>query len=58
MDVQTLIVGVIILAAVFYVGSLIWKKAKSFSSNSGCGTDCGCDSAAKPKNLLTQIKRS
>ena len=58
MDVQTVIVGIIILAAVVYAARMIWKKMRGFSSKAGCATNCGCDAAAaKPKNLLTQINR-
>jgi hypothetical protein len=58
MDVQTVIVGIIILAALVYAARMTWKKVRGFSSKAGCGTNCGCDGAAeKPKNLLTQINR-
>jgi FeoB-associated Cys-rich membrane protein len=44
---QTIIVSIIIIAAVIYVGSLLLKKAKSFSPKKSCGSDCGCEAKSK-----------
>lgn len=52
MDTQTLIVGIIICAALAYVGWQVWLKARSFSSKKGCGADCGC--GTKSKSLESQ----
>ncbi|MGI8494316.1 MAG: FeoB-associated Cys-rich membrane protein [Pyrinomonadaceae bacterium] len=49
MEIQNIIVGLIILAAVFYAVSLAWKKSKSFSAKSSCGNDCGCGEKSKNK---------
>jgi len=49
MNTQAIIVAVIVLAALAYVGQIIWRKTKSFSSKSGCGSDCGCSSSVKQK---------
>ena len=49
MNVQNLIVAIIVAAALAYVGQIIWRKTKSFSSKSACGADCGCASEAKQK---------
>jgi len=49
MDFQSIIVAVVILAALFYVGQMIWRKTKAFSSKSSCGADCGCVSETKQK---------
>ena len=47
MNIQAIITAIIVLAAVAYVGQIVWRKAKSFSAKSGCGADCGC--SANPK---------
>ncbi|MCU1291003.1 MAG: hypothetical protein JWN60_3232 [Acidobacteria bacterium] len=44
---QTIIVSVIILAALLYVGIQIAGKVKSFTPKGGCGSDCGCESSPK-----------
>lgn len=47
MNLQTVIVGTIVLLAFLYIGKSIWYKVKSFSAtstNTACGTGCGCDS--------------
>ncbi|MDQ2745794.1 MAG: FeoB-associated Cys-rich membrane protein [Acidobacteriota bacterium] len=49
MNIQSLIVAVIVIAALAYVGQIIWRKARSFSSKSGCASDCGCSGSAKRK---------
>ncbi|MGI8469241.1 MAG: FeoB-associated Cys-rich membrane protein [Pyrinomonadaceae bacterium] len=49
MNVQNIIVAIIILSALVYVGSILLRKVKSFSSKSGCGADCGCDGKQKSK---------
>jgi hypothetical protein len=46
-------VGIIVLLALVYVGVNVRRKVKSFSSNSACGTDCGCE--GKRKNKITQV---
>jgi hypothetical protein len=47
METQTIIAGLIILAALAYVGSLLWKRARSFSRKSECADDCGCGKTRK-----------
>jgi hypothetical protein len=42
MEPQNIVVSLIILGALAYTGSLIWKKAKSFSKKRECASDCGC----------------
>ena len=44
MEIQTIIVAIIILIALFYVGKMALAKVKSFSPKSNCGNDCSCDS--------------
>lgn len=47
MDAQNIVVALIVLGAVAYVGSLLWKKARAFKpvkKNEACEADCGCDS--------------
>jgi len=51
MDTQTIIVSVIILAAVIYVGLMIWRKVKSFSPKGVCGSGCGCESGSKTSKI-------
>lgn len=49
MNIQNIIVAIIVIAALTYVGQIIWRKTKSFSSKSGCGSDCGCSNNSKQK---------
>ena len=56
MDIQTIIVGIILLLAMFYVGKMIVVKLMSFSTSSNCGDACGCSSGSTKK--LTQIQRN
>lgn len=56
MNVQNIIVGLIILAALLYVGKMVLAKIKSFSGNESCGGDCGCET--KAKNIFTPIERN
>ncbi|MDQ3089020.1 MAG: FeoB-associated Cys-rich membrane protein [Acidobacteriota bacterium] len=58
MDIQNSIVGTIILLALLYVGSNIWRKVKSFSGKSSCGSNCGCGSKSSPKDSFEQIRKS
>jgi hypothetical protein len=46
MDIQIIIVGIIIAAAVIYVARSIYKSAKGHSCESG---SCGCDSGPLKK---------
>lgn len=39
MSFQTIAIAIIFVAAVFYVGRLIFK---SFSAKKGCGSNCKC----------------
>jgi hypothetical protein len=49
MNIQAFIVTLIIIAATFYIGLMLWRKTKSFAvKNSACaGPDCGCDEKGK-----------
>ncbi|MBX7054361.1 MAG: FeoB-associated Cys-rich membrane protein [Pyrinomonadaceae bacterium] len=42
MSLQSLIVFVLIAAAVIFGAAAIWRKRTSFSAKPGCGGDCGC----------------
>ena len=42
MTFQQLVVLAIILVAVFFAGSKLMSKRKSFSNKGDCGNDCGC----------------
>jgi FeoB-associated Cys-rich membrane protein len=50
MNIQAIIVTIIVLAALAYVGQILWRKTKSFSSKSSCGAGCGCE--AKQSNKV------
>ncbi|MBX3290166.1 MAG: FeoB-associated Cys-rich membrane protein [Acidobacteria bacterium] len=41
---EYIVIGAIVAAAVLYLGAVIFKKTKSMSAKSDCGSDCGCDS--------------
>jgi hypothetical protein len=44
MDLQTIIVALIILAAVLYAARNVMRKLKAFKpKKKSCGTDCGCE---------------
>jgi len=47
MTFQNIVAFLIILGALAYVGSMLWRKTKSFSPKSGCASDCGCGSESK-----------
>jgi hypothetical protein len=47
MNIQSIIVGFIILLAAIYAGMIVWRKSRSFSTKSGCEADCGCNGKAK-----------
>jgi hypothetical protein len=49
MDFQNILVAIIISAALFYIGQVVWRKAKAFSPKSSCGTGCGCAGKTKQK---------
>jgi hypothetical protein len=50
MDIQNIIVGLIILAALFYAGNILRQKIKAFKpKDNSCGADCGCESKTKIK---------
>ncbi|MFT3745581.1 MAG: FeoB-associated Cys-rich membrane protein [Pyrinomonadaceae bacterium] len=47
MNLQTIIVIAIIIAALAYAAVMIKKRVRSFSPKPGCGDDCGCNGASK-----------
>lgn len=50
MDTQTIIVGLIVLAALLYAGNLLRGKITAFNpKKTSCGTDCGCGDKTKAK---------
>jgi len=54
MDIQTIIVLLIVGAALIYAANLLRHKIKAFKpKNNSCGSDCGCESRAKVKNNLS-----
>lgn len=49
MTAQNIVVALILLGALAYVGSLMWKKLRAFKpirKGEACETDCGCDSSS------------
>jgi len=51
MNIQTVIVALIILAALVYAGNLLRHKLSAFKpKNKTCGSDCGCGDQLKIKN--------
>lgn len=43
MEIQSIIVAMIFLLAVFFIAKGFFKKIKSFAPKNSCGkTDCGC----------------
>lgn len=41
--IEQLLVGLIVLAASFFIGRRVWRTAAASRSKPGCGGDCGCD---------------
>ncbi|MGI8639843.1 MAG: FeoB-associated Cys-rich membrane protein [Pyrinomonadaceae bacterium] len=59
MNFQIIIVGLIIFIALLYVGANVWRKVRSFSVKSSCGTgDCGCGTKSQSKKSFVQIGKS
>jgi len=54
MTVQYIIVILIVVSAFVYAGTMLWKKSRSFSTKSKCGTDCGCN-VGKEKLTSTKV---
>jgi len=51
MDIQTIIVVFIIVAALVYTGNILRHKIKAFKpKGKSCGADCGCSGNAKAKS--------
>jgi hypothetical protein len=47
MNLQAIIVIGLILAAVLYAASTLYKKRRAFSTKAGCAEDCGCGGTSK-----------
>ena len=48
MNLQTIVVLLIVLAAAVYAGAQIRRKVKAFApKDASCGADCGCSGDAK-----------
>jgi hypothetical protein len=45
---QNIVVLLIVLSALGYILSMLWKKTRSFSPKKGCDADCGCGTASSP----------
>jgi hypothetical protein len=57
MDLQAIFVGIIIFLAFLYTTKKIWKRIKSFSPKTACGSDCGCDANSSGKSSTHIIKQ-
>ncbi|MBK8466963.1 MAG: FeoB-associated Cys-rich membrane protein [Chloracidobacterium sp.] len=44
---QSILVGIIIIAAIVFAGRSLLQKRDSFSSKAGCGDNCGCNGGNK-----------
>jgi hypothetical protein len=51
MNAQYILVTLILLGAVSYASLVFWKKTRSFSPKSDCGSDCGCGDTKKPRGI-------
>lgn len=47
MDTQTIIVTVLVFAAICYAATMFFRKTKAFSSVKACDNDCGCSAKSK-----------
>jgi len=47
MNWQNIVVVLIVLSALGYIVSMLWKRTKSFSPKKGCDADCGCGDTGK-----------
>ena len=47
MDLQYIIVGLVIVAALAYAAFTFTRKTRTFSPNSDCENDCGCGGSSK-----------
>jgi hypothetical protein len=58
MNFQNVIVFFIVAAACFYIGGIVWKKVKSFSTKfASCASGCGCgDTKSAAKNSLSNVQ--
>jgi hypothetical protein len=43
MDLQSIIVVIIITAAIAFAGITFVRRSRSFSKKKDCGPDCGCE---------------
>ncbi|MEP7147626.1 MAG: FeoB-associated Cys-rich membrane protein [Acidobacteriota bacterium] len=51
LELQNIIALLVLGAAVFYAGTMLWKKGRAFSAKSGCADDCGCSSKSKTPKI-------
>lgn len=49
MNIQSIIVICVVLAAIAYIGNMFWKQAKATTKKGDCGSNCGCGTKAKEK---------
>ena len=47
METQNIAVAFIVLLALTYVGLILFKKLKSFTSKGSCGDGCGCSTGSR-----------
>ncbi|MEO8042360.1 MAG: FeoB-associated Cys-rich membrane protein [Acidobacteriota bacterium] len=49
---QNIIAMLILVAALAYAGTMLWKKTRAFSGKAGCADDCGCSSKSKTPKIV------
>jgi hypothetical protein len=47
MNIQSMMVIVIVVAAIVYAGVTLRKRSRAFAPKAGCGDDCGCNDGGK-----------
>lgn len=51
LELQNIIAVLILLGAVSYAATMIWKKTRAFSRKPGCADDCGCSTKSKTPKI-------
>jgi hypothetical protein len=50
-ELQNIIAVLILVGAVAYAATIVWKKTRAFSGKAGCADDCGCSSKSKAAKI-------
>ena len=51
LELQNIIAVLILVGALVYAATMLWKKTRSFSAKTGCADDCGCSSKSKTPKI-------